>query len=399
MFLQSHMVLAAAPAVGVVSWCPVHPHRYLLVAAEPYETIGFKIPADEIDKSPGKVVSNWNQSKQTFTVCNVAVVAAVAVAVAVVRLRHLPTCSLLPSMPAAWRWQCCARPPPVANQLRCLFQEASCSRHARACAHAGAWCSMSDTDGVEPKRANLNYVALYPSAWLLLLLLHACCSKPLGPNVGGAIGGKQVQHTPFSFQIRSVLRHACGVGVHKGLFISPFALKHAGRGGNLTRSQRTLRHTRIPTSSFLYSHKYNLPTTVCVCVCVCMCMCCALHTHTLTHTQTHTHTRDAHTQCACARTTTCLPPAATATHGWQRNTKHARFGEMRKSSLQPHATQPHAPKKRGGGNRGDGWGGPMKGAPHHFMPRTACTPGPRRSPSTCRTPWSTPTSLRGPGKW
>lgn len=42
--------------------------RYLLVAAEPYETIGFKIPADEIDKSPGKFYTNWDPAKQVFTV-------------------------------------------------------------------------------------------------------------------------------------------------------------------------------------------------------------------------------------------------------------------------------------------------------------------------------------------
>ena len=43
-------------------------YQYLLVAAEPYETIGFKIPADEIDKSPGKFYTNWDPAKQVFTV-------------------------------------------------------------------------------------------------------------------------------------------------------------------------------------------------------------------------------------------------------------------------------------------------------------------------------------------
>ena len=38
------------------------------MAAEPYETIGFKVPADEIDKAPGKFYSNWNKSTFTFTV-------------------------------------------------------------------------------------------------------------------------------------------------------------------------------------------------------------------------------------------------------------------------------------------------------------------------------------------
>lgn len=51
-------------------------HRYLLVAAEPYETIGFKVPADEIDKAPGKFYSNWNKATFVFTVRRVASVCA-----------------------------------------------------------------------------------------------------------------------------------------------------------------------------------------------------------------------------------------------------------------------------------------------------------------------------------
>ena len=42
--------------------------RYLLFAAEPYETIGFKIPNMEVDKSEGKFYTDWNREKLVFTV-------------------------------------------------------------------------------------------------------------------------------------------------------------------------------------------------------------------------------------------------------------------------------------------------------------------------------------------
>lgn len=42
--------------------------RYLLFAAAPYETIGFKLPAEEIDKSKDKFFSNWDKAKLVFTV-------------------------------------------------------------------------------------------------------------------------------------------------------------------------------------------------------------------------------------------------------------------------------------------------------------------------------------------
>jgi len=41
--------------------------QYLLFAAEPYETIAFKIPNLEIDKEPGRFTTAWDASKQTFT--------------------------------------------------------------------------------------------------------------------------------------------------------------------------------------------------------------------------------------------------------------------------------------------------------------------------------------------
>jgi splicing factor 3A subunit 2 len=42
-------------------------YQYLLVAAEPYETIGFKIPNKPIDKGEGKFWSNWNRDTLTFS--------------------------------------------------------------------------------------------------------------------------------------------------------------------------------------------------------------------------------------------------------------------------------------------------------------------------------------------
>lgn len=41
--------------------------QYLLFAAEPYETIGFKIPNHEIDKDPSKFYSNWDDESKVFT--------------------------------------------------------------------------------------------------------------------------------------------------------------------------------------------------------------------------------------------------------------------------------------------------------------------------------------------
>lgn len=40
--------------------------QYLLFAAEPYETIGFKIPNLEIDKEAGKFYSNWDEENKVF---------------------------------------------------------------------------------------------------------------------------------------------------------------------------------------------------------------------------------------------------------------------------------------------------------------------------------------------
>ena len=40
--------------------------QYVLFAAEPYETIAFKIPNHEIDKDPSKFQTTWNDETKTF---------------------------------------------------------------------------------------------------------------------------------------------------------------------------------------------------------------------------------------------------------------------------------------------------------------------------------------------
>jgi len=42
-------------------------YQYLLVAAEPYETIGFKIPNVEIDFSQGKFYEAWDKEQKKYT--------------------------------------------------------------------------------------------------------------------------------------------------------------------------------------------------------------------------------------------------------------------------------------------------------------------------------------------
>jgi len=46
---------------------PDNKYQYFLVAAEPYETIAFRIPNLEIDRSEGKFVTHWDREKQVFT--------------------------------------------------------------------------------------------------------------------------------------------------------------------------------------------------------------------------------------------------------------------------------------------------------------------------------------------
>ena len=40
--------------------------QYLLFAAEPYETVAFKIPNQEIDKDPSRFQTTWNDENKTF---------------------------------------------------------------------------------------------------------------------------------------------------------------------------------------------------------------------------------------------------------------------------------------------------------------------------------------------
>lgn len=40
--------------------------QYLLFAAEPYETIAFKIPSREVDKSEGRFWAHWNKETKQF---------------------------------------------------------------------------------------------------------------------------------------------------------------------------------------------------------------------------------------------------------------------------------------------------------------------------------------------
>lgn len=42
--------------------------QYILFAAEPYETIAFKVPNLELDKSEGKFSSTWDEEKKVFSV-------------------------------------------------------------------------------------------------------------------------------------------------------------------------------------------------------------------------------------------------------------------------------------------------------------------------------------------
>ncbi|KAH0514223.1 Splicing factor 3A subunit 2 [Microtus ochrogaster] len=44
--------------------------QYLLMAAEPYETIAFKVPSREIDKAEGKFWTHWNRETKQLQVCS-----------------------------------------------------------------------------------------------------------------------------------------------------------------------------------------------------------------------------------------------------------------------------------------------------------------------------------------
>jgi splicing factor 3A subunit 2 len=47
---------------------PDNKWQYLLVAAIPYQTIGFKIPNEKIDRRPGKFSTSWNPGNFTFVI-------------------------------------------------------------------------------------------------------------------------------------------------------------------------------------------------------------------------------------------------------------------------------------------------------------------------------------------
>lgn len=47
---------------------PDRRYQYLLFAAEPYETVAFKIPNEPIDKEPGRFVTHWDADEKKFTV-------------------------------------------------------------------------------------------------------------------------------------------------------------------------------------------------------------------------------------------------------------------------------------------------------------------------------------------
>lgn len=41
--------------------------QYVVFAADPYETVSFRIPNWEIDKSEGKFFTHWNSERKVFT--------------------------------------------------------------------------------------------------------------------------------------------------------------------------------------------------------------------------------------------------------------------------------------------------------------------------------------------
>ena len=42
-------------------------HQYVVVAAEPYQVVAFKVPNQDIERGEGGVVSHWNEAQRTFT--------------------------------------------------------------------------------------------------------------------------------------------------------------------------------------------------------------------------------------------------------------------------------------------------------------------------------------------
>jgi len=46
---------------------PDRRYQYLLFAAEPYETVAFKIPNEPLDRQPGRFVTHWDPDDKKFT--------------------------------------------------------------------------------------------------------------------------------------------------------------------------------------------------------------------------------------------------------------------------------------------------------------------------------------------
>ncbi len=47
---------------------PNRAYQYLLVAAVPYETMGFKIPAKEINSAEGKFFAYWDRDLKLYVI-------------------------------------------------------------------------------------------------------------------------------------------------------------------------------------------------------------------------------------------------------------------------------------------------------------------------------------------
>ena len=47
---------------------PNDKYQYIIFAAEPYETIAFKIPNFEVDNSEDKYLCNWDEDSKVYTV-------------------------------------------------------------------------------------------------------------------------------------------------------------------------------------------------------------------------------------------------------------------------------------------------------------------------------------------
>jgi len=46
---------------------PDRRYQYLLVAADPYETVAFKVPNEKINRGEGMFVTNWDSEEKKFT--------------------------------------------------------------------------------------------------------------------------------------------------------------------------------------------------------------------------------------------------------------------------------------------------------------------------------------------